>query len=72
MGLLMDEMDWMHRVINLRHRLGVTQEGLAEMLGISRATIPMWEARAARPYSKAAELFAALESEINDREEEAS
>ena len=66
MSMLMDEMDWMHRVISLRHRMSITQEALAELLGVSKSTIPMWEARASRPYSKAAEIFMALEAEINE------
>jgi len=65
----MDEMDWMHRVINLRHRMGITQEALAEMLGVSKSTVPMWEARASRPFSRAAETFMALEAEANENEE---
>ena len=68
MGLLMDEMDWQHRVIRLRHRLRITQEALADLLGVSRSTIPMWETRATRPYSKAAEQFMALEEEVDSQE----
>ena len=68
MGLLMDEMDWHQRVISLRHRMRITQEGLADLLGVSRSTIPMWEARAVRPYSRAAETFMALEEEILEQD----
>ena len=72
MSLLMDEMDWQHRVISLRHRLGITQEALADLLGVSHSTVPMWEMRSQRPYSRAAELFMALEDEVAERGEEAS
>lgn len=69
MSLLMDEMEWQQRVISLRHRMRITQETLAGMLGVSRATVSMWETRSSRPFSRSAELFAALEGEVADREE---
>ena len=63
MGLLMDEQEWGNRVLLFRHRGRITQEALAAILGVSRATVSMWETRASRPYSRAAELFTALEDE---------
>ena len=67
MSLLMDEMEWQQRVISLRHRMSITQEALAALLGVSRATVSMWETRSSRPYSKSAELFTALEAEVNEK-----
>ena len=64
MGLLMDEMEWGNRVVMLRHRLRITQVELAERLGVAHNTIPMWETRAQRPFSRQAELFVAYEEEM--------
>lgn len=68
MGLLMDGLEWGQRVILLRHKMGWTQRDLQEQLGVGNSTVPLWEKRRDRPYSKAAEDFLALEAEIEATE----
>lgn len=66
MGLLMDEMEWGQRVVRLRHKMGWTQDRLRDELGVGNSTVPLWECRKERPYSKAAEAFMALEAELEE------
>ena len=68
-GFLMDEPTWSQRVKSLRLKLNLTQVQLAERLGIHINTVPLWELRSERPYSRAAELFLQLESEVYEEEE---
>jgi DNA-binding XRE family transcriptional regulator len=64
MSLLMDELEWGNRVVMLRHRLRITQHELARRLGVAPNTVPMWETRRLRPYSREAELFVSYEEEM--------
>jgi DNA-binding transcriptional regulator YiaG len=58
--------EWDTRVVNLRLRLGISQEEFAKKLGISRATLQMWEHRRSRPYSIHAEYFERIEAALDD------
>lgn len=69
-GLLMDQDEWGLRVLRLRDKLGLTQVELARRLGFGDSTIPGWELRRTRPYSREAELFLAFEAEIEAAENE--
>ena len=68
-GFLMDEPSWAQRVISVRLHLGMTQVAFAEHLGVHINTIPQWEMRAERPYSRHAETFLILEAELAEEED---
>lgn len=42
-------MDFSHRLYDLRKRSGLSQEGLAELLGVTRQAVQKWEAGTSRP-----------------------
>ena len=67
-GFLMDEPTWAQRVKTVRLRLNVTQEGLADLLDLDRASIARWEGKIHRPYSANAEKFVVLDSELEMEE----
>jgi DNA-binding transcriptional regulator YiaG len=69
-GLLMDQEEWGLRVLRLRDKLGLTQDQLSERLGFGRGTIPGWELRRTRPYSREAEIFLTFAAEIEAAESE--
>ena len=56
------------RVRRLRQKLGLTQERLAQLLGVSWTTVNRWEAGASSPTGMAARLLMLLERAGHDRE----
>lgn len=67
-GFLMDDPTWAQRVKTVRLRLGLTQIQLAERLEMDPCSVARWESRGERPYSREAERFLQLESEIEEGE----
>lgn len=50
------------RVLNLRKKLGLTQQELAERLGVTQATVNRWEREKKHPSPLAEHLLAELEA----------
>lgn len=67
-GFLMDTPTWGQRVKTVRLKLNCTQVQLAQRLEINPITIARWEKMSDRPYSREAELFLALELDLEDGE----
>lgn len=44
-------------LVTIRHRLGLTQAGLAKMVGVSRATVSTWENGHAPIHKAAAQMI---------------
>lgn len=61
-----------HTLRAIRARLGITQEQLAENLGVSFATVNRWEGGATKPQRAALEVIAALAREAGVDEDEAT
>src|SRR2546425_5491601 len=56
------------RVRRLRQKLNLTQERLAQLLGVSWTTVNRWEAGASSPTGMAARLLILLERAGHDRQ----
>ena len=64
----------MSRIATLRKQAGLTQETLADKLGVGRTTVTMWETEANTPPTKyllpLAEIFGCTVDDILKNEEE--
>src|SRR5205814_7514607 len=56
------------RVRRLRQKLGLTQERLAQLLGVSWTTVNRWEAGASAPIGMAAKLLNLLEQATHNHD----
>lgn len=50
-------MDWKKYILKLREKHSLTQEKLAQLLGLSKATIQNWERGANAPFESQKELL---------------
>ena len=54
------------RLIAIRSSLGLSQEGMARLLGVSFATVNRWENRHSSPTGAILEIYRALDTALRD------